>query len=407
MDDGLHYTRDSKRRAQWHICVGLLTLLTLVSCTGCDALSDSNGEMPKLAWHLALSSPGSVFSNPNITQSSAFIPVDSEIQRIDLPSGEVRWQAPLANDLDGKLHADAKAVYAYEFGEWLRAYAIEDGRLLWHTSLGEARSGSFTNLLDAGDYLYVPLADSIVKVHKADGALSTLARLPREASEGLPQRPNFAALDEAGNLCVPVDYPFPGSEYPGVVRKGLVYAIDGTTGAVRWVHRLAPVERNGVTFEQRANACVVAGSIFATVASDHIVGLDKVTGELAWNQDQFLDPNTADAFSLSPAATDGARLFVGSTQEKIYALDINSGEVAWTTMTQGSLSNDLPVVQEDRVYIVNRSFGELWVMDRRTGEVRAHMEPPEELEDNFRSWVAVGEGYLVVLGFRQVYAYKL
>ena len=235
-------------------------------------------------------------------------------------------------------------------------------------------------------------------VRKSDGLARTLTRLPREASEGQTQGAHFAALDGEDGLCLPVIYNVPDGD-----RHGLVYHLDRNTGEIRWIRSLEPVEQNGVVFIQHPNACVDGGDVFGVVAGGRIVGFDKATGAVVWD---FV-PAWPEGFPIGPATSDGVRLYMGSAREKLYALDLSTGAVEWSTLTRGSFVDDLAVVRGEQVYINNGAFGEVWVMDRRSGRVQASFGPPSEYEDDFLSWIAVDEGYLVVLGFRNVYCYML
>lgn len=385
-----------------HLVLGCAMAIVAVCVHGCDFLSGSESAELSLAWSVALPSRGSLYSTPTIDDGAAFVPVGREIRRLDLTDGSVEWRVtPEFGDefSPRKLYADANAIYAYQVDEWIAAYDVTDGTLLWNTNLVDVDASVFSTLVDAGMHFFLPAVDSVVTIRKNNGARSLFAWVPPDEVDGVAQTSQYMDYDGSG-ACLPIVYP--------PHRRGIVYYLSASDGSVRWVYHLPDISENAITFYQDANSCFVTGDLVVVVGAGRIIGLDATSGSVVWDRifDIPLDPDR-DGFAPGPAAVADGVLYVGSAREKLYAIDTATGDIRWATNTRGSFSNDLPIVHGSHVYVHNSAFGEIWKLDRATGQVEANFGPPESFDDDFQSWIAIGDGHLVVLGFKRVYAYKL
>jgi outer membrane protein assembly factor BamB len=369
---------------------------------GCDLVSNDSGGAPTLAWSVSLPSTGSLYSTPAISDGAAFVPAGTELRRLDLTDGSVEWRVtPTVGDefSPRKLYADANVLYAYQIDGWIAAYDVSDGSQLWRTPLDDVDASVFSSLVDVTDRFLLPAVDAVVTIYKDSGTRTVLVRLPPDEVDGAAQTSQY--MDNDGSVaCLPIVYP------PD--RRGIVYFVDASSGTVLWAYHLPDISEAGVTFHQDAHSCFVTLDLVIVVGAGRITGLDKASGSMVWDRIFAvpLDPD-ADGFAPGPSAVADGVLYVGSAREKLYAIDTATGDILWATTTRGSFSNDLPVVHGDHVYVVNSAFGELWKIDRRTGNVTASLGPPESFDDDFQSWLAIGDNHLVVLGFKRVYAYEL
>jgi outer membrane protein assembly factor BamB len=196
-------------------------------------------------------------------------------------------------------------------------------------------------------------------------------------------------------------------------------------------------------------AVVVVPGLAVGVARTHVVGLDPLTGDVLWTVDRARGPLAAPAIDpavgpngivvftegdapgksalvgLDPAtrrrlwsvplgdlargspAIDGGRVFVGSRDAFVYAVDAAGGTLVWKSRTTGGV-NATPAVAGGRVFVV--SEGEttgavrLAALDVSTGRSRwSYQQPRVALAPSAATVadgiVAVGFGDLVVRAF--------
>jgi outer membrane protein assembly factor BamB len=156
--------------------------------------------------------------------------------------------------------------------------------------------------------------------------------------------------------------------------EGTVHAID-SSGKTRW------------TFDTgqaiKARPAVIAGSVFVNSDSGYASKLDADTGKEQWRAKidagsppriAVTDPKTRWDRYGSSFVSDGERVFVGSRDNHVYALDQSSGKEQWRVAT-GDMLTATPALSGDKVVIasfdgtiraLNRGNGEqVWSYDAR------------------------------------------
>ncbi|MDE2127224.1 MAG: PQQ-binding-like beta-propeller repeat protein [Armatimonadetes bacterium] len=135
---------------------------------------------------------------------------------------------------------------------------------------------------------------------------------------------------------------------------GFVYALHAQNGRLKWKYDAgAPVF---------GSAAVAAGVV--CIGGDHeIIGLDAERGTLRWRQ-------AAGAFFQSRAATNGTLFFLGGWDNTFYALNCQTGTIAWTRhigrLFYFSPAISSPAVSGDAVYVCSDD-GDLHAMNVDTG----------------------------------------
>lgn len=164
---------------------------------------------------------------------------------------------------------------------------------------------------------------------------------------------------------------------------GLFYALAADTGAVRW--RFA-TERGERRFEAKgihgarprgqtipdpfdiftSSPAVAAGRVYFGSGDGNVYALDAQTGVLHW---KFA---TGDVVRASPAVA-GATVYVGSWDSYLYALDAETGAVRWRFKTGEDPVNynqvgfqSSPAVADGVVYVGCRD-AHVYALDARTG----------------------------------------
>jgi outer membrane protein assembly factor BamB len=143
---------------------------------------------------------------------------------------------------------------------------------------------------------------------------------------------------------------------PGV-SEGKIYALNASSGAVRWVY-----PREG-TLEPIVSGVVVAlDKVYFGCSDGKVYALDAATGDL---QPGFPFV-TGDKIWATPAV-DGETLYIGSFDKKLYAIDAITGEQKWEKPfeTDGAIAST-PLVYNNTVYFgsFDRYF---YAVDAATG----------------------------------------
>ncbi len=102
---------------------------------------------------------------------------------------------------------------------------------------------------------------------------------------------------------------------------------------------------------------VVNGVMFLTTSYNHVYAIDAVTGEEFWHYKHKMGPITT--FCCGPnnrgVAVSGDRLFMGTLDAKLVALDAKTGKLLWETQIadpeKGYSETMAPTVVEDKVLI--------------------------------------------------------
>jgi len=120
--------------------------------------------------------------------------------------------------------------------------------------------------------------------------------------------------------------------------NGKIYAINSTSGVMRWVY---PREGN---LQPIVGGTVVAlGKIYFGCSDGKVYALDAATGDKQW---EF---PTEDKIWATPAI-DGTTLYIGSFDKSLYALDAANGNEKWHYETGGAIAST-PLVKNNTVYI--------------------------------------------------------
>lgn len=112
-----------------------------------------------------------------------------------------------------------------------------------------------------------------------------------------------------------------------------LYAVDAKTGKWEWQHRRdAP---NGYTVRGASTPTVSMGTVYQGFSDGTIAALDSKDGTVKWERllttpgAEFADVDT------QPVVDDSGSVFVASYKDGVYALDGETGDIQWHTVSQG------------------------------------------------------------------------
>jgi outer membrane protein assembly factor BamB len=149
---------------------------------------------------------------------------------------------------------------------------------------------------------------------------------------------------------------------------GFLYKLGAARGEERWRVRVveSPIERlpfdNPKSRYDRfgSDVTVAGGRLYLGTHDGKVLALDPDTGASLWS---FA---TDDAVLAAPAVDQG-RVYAGSFDKHVYALDAASGRRLWKRDTRGAVVST-PAVAGDRIVVGNRAY-DVMALDARTGDV--------------------------------------
>jgi outer membrane protein assembly factor BamB len=167
-------------------------------------------------------------------------------------------------------------------------------------------------------------------------------------------------------------------------KSGHVYALDRSTGVLRWKY---DVPERGVA----SDVLRLGQNAYAVTLGDELICLDLETGKPKWMFHSGFDGHDFH-WTSSPALT-GDRIYFGGLDGIVYALDSQSGKLAWkkdlgarvTTSIALKGSNLYVGTAKRHVYRLDSSSGEV------LGDIATESEPRWTI-------VVAGESILVFLG---------
>jgi outer membrane protein assembly factor BamB len=198
---------------------------------------------------------------------------------------------------------------------------------------------------------------------------------------------------------------------------GNVYAVDAATGRQRWMARTdGPVA---------STPAIAGGRVFAVSYDGRLYALDARTGEPLWKfategERRFearglhgMQPRTQtfadmyDVYLSSPVVADG-KVFFGSGDGHVYAVDAATGRLAWKFRT-GDVVHASPAYADGAI-VVGSWDGRLYSLDAATGAQRwmfqSGVDPLIHNQQGFQSSPAIVDG-TVYVGCRDGHLYAI
>jgi outer membrane protein assembly factor BamB len=140
--------------------------------------------------------------------------------------------------------------------------------------------------------------------------------------------------------------------------RGVVHALDEKTGKTRWTFRTKDEIKGGVS--------VAGRRLYVGSYDHHLYALNARTGKLIWKAQAQKRFGKRGTFYSTPAAAYG-RVYVGSTDRKVYSFGAATGELRWSQSTRGYVYSS-PAVWKRRVYAGSYDK-HLYSFDAATGDI--------------------------------------
>jgi outer membrane protein assembly factor BamB len=140
--------------------------------------------------------------------------------------------------------------------------------------------------------------------------------------------------------------------------RGLVYALDATTGKVDWTFKTGGAVKGGVA--------VQGDRAYVGSYDGHVYALDARTGRELWRADADSRLFGSATFYSTPAVAYD-RVYIGGTDGKVYSFGAVSGKRRWSQSTGGYVYGS-PAVWNRRVFVGSYD-GTFYALDAATGDV--------------------------------------
>jgi outer membrane protein assembly factor BamB len=162
--------------------------------------------------------------------------------------------------------------------------------------------------------------------------------------------------------------PMGPTESSPVVDRGYVYTADwngrvwsfvGSTGRLHWAAKVGGKVKGAVA--------ISGNRLYVGDYKGHLYALDLRNGKQLWRGSSQGRLGGRGQFYSTPTAAYG-RVYVGSTDGKVYSFGATSGEVRWSHGTAGYVYSS-PAVWKQRIYIGSYD-GKFYCFDAATGDVK-------------------------------------
>ena len=209
---------------------------------------------------------------------------------------------------------------------------------------------------------------------------------------------------------------FEGTVYIGSM-DGFLYALDQETGKEKWKFK----SRMPIA----STAAVAGGTLYFVSSTGALAAIDTVSGKPKWVFATEMErkfeaknlhgyppaaqtiPDAWDVFISSPAVFDG-KVYFGSGDGNVYAVDAQSGALHWKFATK-DVVHASPAVADNTVYIGSWD-SYLYALDAETGQPRWSLktgeDPVAHNQVGFQSSPAVVDG-TVYVGCRDAHVYAV
>ena len=387
------------RRAAGRAWLGrTLLALALATGTGCVGLPPSEevradvGEpVMRLRWKV-LTGDTSKARQPQefagVAAAGAYVyggATGGRFLALSAETGEVRWSQRLGSISSRPVIGPDRLFVGTNDGELL-AVSLDRGEVLWRYAT-------------RGPILATPrlVGDTVVFTNEADQVYAIDARSGEFRWQYKGETPEEYTLRGHAGATVDGELVFTG------FGSGTLVALRLGNGSVAWLTQLKGEDDRFVDVD--ATPVVVGDTLYVTSSSGGVWALDKTTGLVRWRM-PLEGPTASSAQGAAGGlATDGERIYVTAAELGIYALDLE-GNILWRQGTRGGGEPAAPVVVGDRVIYVLADAG-LFIADKRTGVLLQWFDPGDGVTaepvvvDDEAAYVLSNRGVLYALDLRR------
>ena len=284
-----------------------------------------DAQAPKqltLKWSFATG--GAIVSSPLVVGGVVYVgSADGNLYAVEAASGKLRWKYDAHGDVNSSPAVSGDTVFIVSLDGKLYAVDAATGKQKWSfASRGERR---FTA---AGLFGARPSAE--VMPDPWDFYLSS------------PTAANGAVYFGSGD--------------------GSVYAVDASTGALRWSYKTGDVVHG--------SPAVSDGIVYVGSWDTYFYALNAATGALEWKFKTGEDPKAHLMMGIpGSAAVAHGVVYFGCRDANFYALNARTGSLKWKVANEGSWVIASPAVADGVVYYTTSDSHRFQALDANTGKI--------------------------------------
>jgi outer membrane protein assembly factor BamB len=183
--------------------------------------------------------------------------------------------------------------------------------------------------------------------------------------------------------------------------NGTLAALRRDSGSVAWSTSLkAEADR---FMDVDATPLVIEGTVYAASSSGGVYALDKTTGLVRWRLPFWDATMPSSTGNVGGITSDGKLIYASVADLGTYALDLG-GNVVWRVGTRGGGEPATPVIYAD-LLVYSLAKDGMFIADRRSGETLEYFDPGEGVS---AMPTVTGDGRLFVMSNRGIlYAFDL
>lgn len=303
---------------------------------------------------------------------------------LDALDGHVRWQQPVGSVNSRPAVLGTMLYVGTDDGE-LVALDMQTGKEAWkHESLGPILESPAV------------VGDTIIFSNEADQVYALDARKGTARWSYKGETPEEYTLRGHAGVAVSGDLAFTG------FANGTMVALRVSNGSVAWLTTLKGDSDKFVDVD--GTPVVLGDTVFVTSSSGGVWAIDSTTGLVRWRVQLEGPTASAGVGSAGGIATDGERVYVGAADLGIYALDLE-GNILWRQGTRGGGEPATPIVSGDYLVYALADAG-VFICDKRTGELLEYFDPGDGISgdptvvDEQELYVMSNRGVLYALDLR-------
>jgi outer membrane protein assembly factor BamB len=324
---------------------------------------------------------GAVRSSPTVHDGAVYVgDAAGFMYALDIGDGRERWVYDASSPVSSSPAVAAGRVFFGDRAGVLHAVAASDGSPEWQLRTGPDMALPWGN--EGWDYYTSSPAvvGGVVIFGGGDGFLhavdaATGERRWRYATDGrIRSSPAVAG----------------GVVYVGSM-DGRLHAVDVRTGEALWRFETEgySLDSSEYGFDRRSiqsSPAVADGRVFFGSRDGHLYAVDAASGELLWRFDQEV------SWCISSPAVEGGIVYVGTSDGHfVQALDAATGEEMWRTGTESRVFASPSIA--GGTLVVGDQAGNLLALDRSTGDERWRYVAGDAIQSS-----AAIVGDLVVVG---------
>lgn len=300
--------------------------------------------------------------------------------------GRVRWQERVGSVNSRPAVAGTLLYVGTDDGE-LVALDMQTGKRAWkHESRGPILRSP------------VVVDDLVIFANEADQVYALDARKGTSRWSYKGETPEEYTLRGHAGVAISGDLAFTG------FANGTMVALRVNNGSVAWLTTLKGDSDKFVDVD--STPVVLADTVYVTSASGGVWAIDRTTGLVRWRVNLEGPSVSAGVGATGGVATDGERLYVAAADLGLYALDLD-GNVLWRQGTRGGGEPATPIVTGDYVVYALADAG-IFVHDKRTGALIEYFDPGDGVSgdptvvDEQELYVLSNRGVLYALDLRSL-----